>query len=81
LFFFSKARSRLNQQQTDQLRSDINSSLNDLEQSQKLSNQLTRVSRSVSPIHHSYRSSSADEQRNHRLISKVSFENNPLIER
>ncbi len=76
-FFFSQARSRLNPQQTDQLRSDINSTLHDLEQSQ----QNTRISRSLSPIRHSYRSSSVDEQRNYRLNSKFSFEDNPLIER
>ncbi|CAF3327624.1 unnamed protein product [Rotaria sp. Silwood1] len=82
-----RARSRTNQEQTDQLRSDINSCLRDLEQSQKICNQRTnnilssRISRSSSPIRNNYRSSSADEKRSHRLLPKVSFEDDPIIER
>ncbi len=78
---------RFNHEQTDQLRSEIDSTLRDLEQSQKLSNRTTmnkfpsRFSRSSPPLRNNYRSSSADEQRNHRLLPKISFENDSINER
>ena len=78
---------RFNHERTDQLRSDIDSTLRDLEQSQKISNRTmitkfpSRVSRSSPPLRTNYRSASADEQRNHRSSSKVSFENNSINER
>ncbi|CAF4308220.1 unnamed protein product [Rotaria sp. Silwood2] len=82
-----RTRSHTNQEQTDQLRSDINSCLRGLEQSQQISNQRTtnilpsRISRSSSPIRNNYRSSSADEKRSHRLLPRISFEDDPIIER
>ena len=76
-------------ERTDQLRSDIDSSLVELEQLQKshaqlIANRPKRVSRSQSPspIRQPYRSSSADEQRSRRSITpKVSFQDDPIIEK
>ncbi|CAF3790687.1 unnamed protein product [Rotaria sordida] len=82
-----RARNRSNQEQTNQLRSDINSCLRDLEQSPQISNQRTtnilssRISRSSSPIRNNYRSSSAGEQRSHRSLPRISFADDPIIER
>jgi hypothetical protein len=41
----------------------------------------SRFSRSSPPLRNNYRSSSADEQRNHRLLPKISFENDSINER
>ncbi|UJR26108.1 hypothetical protein I4U23_007454 [Adineta vaga] len=78
---------RLYSDKTDQLRSDIASSLRDLEQSQQASYQTSlnkfplRSSRSSPPLRHNYRSSSAGEQRNYQSLPKVSFEHDALNER
>jgi len=81
--------SNANQDQTDQLRSDIDASLLELEQLQKNSTQHTsdrrpNISRSLSssPIRTHNRSLSADEQRQRRsTTSKVSFQDDPIIEK
>ncbi|CAF0777109.1 unnamed protein product [Adineta steineri] len=73
--------------QTNQLRSDIDSSLYELEQLQqdytkRLSSQTTKISRarSLSPIRNKNRSSSADEQRHKRTTTpRVSFQDDPII--
>lgn len=76
-----------NQEQTDQLRSEINSSLRELEQAQARSNRLipkvypSRTARSTSPILMSHRSASADEQRYRRLSPKVSFRDDPISDK
>ncbi|CAF1360367.1 unnamed protein product [Rotaria magnacalcarata] len=82
-----RARNRLNQEQADQLREDINSSIRDLEQSQRTTTTTTaniypsRLSQSSPPSRDNHRSASADEQRNYRATSKVSFKDDPLGER
>ncbi|CAF1244257.1 unnamed protein product [Adineta steineri] len=73
--------------QTNQLRSDIDSSLYELEQLQqdytkRLSSQTTKIprARSLSPIRNKNRSSSADEQRHRRTTTpRVSFQDDPII--
>lgn len=86
-----------NQEETDQLRSDIDSSLLELERlhqdyTQHVINRTPRMSRSqsVSPIrstpnnanNNKNRSSSADEPRQKRpTTSKVSFQDDPIIEK
>lgn len=78
-----------NSERTDQLRSDIDASLAELEQLQKnhaqlIASRATRSSRSQSPspIRKPYRSSSADEQRSRRSPTpKVSFQDDPIIEK
>jgi hypothetical protein len=80
---------RTNQDQTDQLRSDIDSSLLELEQLQKNFTQQTSTrrpkisrSQSPSPIRSPIRSSSADAQRQQRSTTpKVSFQDDPIIEK
>ncbi|CAF1282728.1 unnamed protein product [Adineta steineri] len=71
-----RVRKRYNYEPIDQLRSDLNSSLYDLEQSQQ-----TRLSRSSPPTRLNYRSASAGEPRTYSSIPKVSFENDSIIER
>jgi hypothetical protein len=81
--------SHANQEQTDQLRSDIDSSLHDLEHLQQnyaqyISGRPTKTSRSQSssPIRNNTRSLSADDHRQRRsTTSKVSFQDDPIIER
>lgn len=81
---FIQVHDRLN---SEQLRSDIVSSLRDLEQSQQASFQTTlnkpplRSSRTSPPSRHNYRSSSAGEQRNHPMLPRVSFEHDLPHER
>jgi hypothetical protein len=78
-----------NQEQTDQLRSDIDSSLLELEQLQQNYTQYTSGrtsknsrSQSSSPIRTHSRSLSADDQRQRRSITpKVSFQDDPIIEK
>jgi hypothetical protein len=78
-----------NQEQTDQLRSDIDSSLHELEQLQQNYTQYTsgrtsQISRSQSPspIRTQSRSLSADDQRQRRSTTpKVSFQDDPIIEK
>ncbi|CAF0778111.1 unnamed protein product [Adineta ricciae] len=76
-----------NRLNSDQIRSDIVSSLRDLEQSQQASFQTTlnkpplRSSRSSPPSRHNYRSSSAGEQRKHQMLPRVSFEHDLPHER
>jgi len=78
-----------NQEQTDQLRSDIDSSLLELERlqqdyTQHMSNRTQKISRSksLSPIRNNNRSSSVDEQRQRRSTTpKVSFQDDPIIEK
>jgi hypothetical protein len=74
-----------NQEGTNQLRSDIDSSLVELEQlqqnyNQRITHRTSRFSRSQSPspIRNNKRSSSADETRQR---PKVSFQDDPIIER
>lgn len=74
---FLKARNRLNQEQTEQLRADINSSLRDLELSEPISE---RTIANVFPSRIS-RSLSADQERHYRSAPKVSFKDDPLIDR
>jgi hypothetical protein len=76
-----------NQEQTDQLRSDIDSSLLELEQLQQNYTQYTsgrtsKISRSQSssPIRTHSRSLSADNQRR-STTPKVSFQDDPIIEK
>jgi len=76
-----------NQDQTDQLRSDIDSSLLELEQlqqnyTQRISRRPSRISRSksLSPIRKKTRSLSANEQQQRRRSpAKVSFQDDPII--
>ncbi|CAF4012931.1 unnamed protein product [Rotaria sp. Silwood2] len=84
-------RKNANQEQTDQLRTDIDSSLLELEQfqrnhAQRIFNSTSKISRSksLSPIrnNNNNRSSSVDEQRRRRSITpKVSFYDDPINER
>lgn len=76
-------------ERTDQLRLDIDSSLIELERLQKSHAQLianrsrkgTR-SQSPSPVRKPYRSSSAEEQRSRsNNTPKVSFQDDPIIEK
>ncbi|CAF3178052.1 unnamed protein product [Rotaria socialis] len=81
-----KARNRLNQEQADQLREDINSSIRNLEQSQRTTTSTaniypSRLSHSSPPLRDNHRSASADEQRNYRATSKISFKDDPLGDR
>jgi len=76
-----------NQEQTDQLRSDIDSSLHELEQLQQNYTQYTsgrtsQISRSQSPspIRTQSRSLSADDQRR-STTPKVSFQDDPIIDK
>ncbi|UJR22841.1 hypothetical protein I4U23_025871 [Adineta vaga] len=81
-----RIRNHGSQDQTNQLRSDIDSSLYELEQleqnyTQRVPKQTPKLprSRSLSPIRTKYRSSSADEQRQKRNIkTKVSFTDDPI---
>ncbi len=77
-------------EKTDQLRSDIDSSLLELEQlqqnhTQRVSGRTSRISRSLSPSPirtNNNRSLSADEQRQRRSTTpKVSFQDDPIIEK
>ena len=87
--FSKKRHSRANQDQTDQLRSDIDSSLFELERLQKNLTQQTpgrrpNISRSQSPspIRSPLRSSSADGQHPRRSTTpKVSFQDDPIVEK
>ncbi|CAF0786144.1 unnamed protein product [Adineta ricciae] len=82
-----RIRNQSTHDQTDQLRSDIDSSLHELERLQQ--DYTKRVpkptlkpsrSRSLSPIRNKYRSSSADDQRKTRIRNaRVSFLDDPII--
>ncbi|CAF3199092.1 unnamed protein product [Rotaria socialis] len=80
---------RTNPEQTDQLRSDIDSSLHELERfqqnhSQHIVNPRSKPtrSRSLSPTHNKNRSSSVDPQPRRRSVTpKVSFQDDPINRR
>jgi DNA repair exonuclease SbcCD ATPase subunit len=85
--YLKQMRNHADPEQTDQLRSDIDSSLHELEQlqenyAQRISNQRPRSSRSQSSSpsrYNNYRSSSMDERRS--TTPKVSFRDDPIIKR